>query len=81
MGLLYGFGKTRLTLFMNICRLFVFRIPVLWALQHFTDLGNYSVGIVMAVSNICCGILAALVAAAELTTGHIFKKQAPAISD
>lgn len=66
MGLLYGFGKTKITLFMNFCRVFVFRIPVLWALQQFTTLGNISVGIVMVVSNTCSGILAAIIAAVEI---------------
>lgn len=56
-GLLYGFGKTKITLFINFCRVFVFRIPVLWALQRFTSLGNVSAGIVMGVSNISIGIL------------------------
>ena len=42
MALLYGFGKTRVTLVMNFCRVFLFRVPVLWALQQFTDLGNVS---------------------------------------
>lgn len=66
LGLLYGFGKTRITLFMNFCRVFVFRIPVLWALQNFTDLGNVSAGIVMAVSNVASGLLAAVIAGMEL---------------
>lgn len=66
MGLLYGFGKTKVTLFMNFCRVFVFRIPVLWALQRFTTLGNVSVGIVMVVSNTCSGILAAVIATIEI---------------
>ncbi|MDE5591144.1 MAG: MATE family efflux transporter [Acetatifactor sp.] len=66
MGLLYGFGKTKITLFMNFCRVFMFRIPVLWALQQFTTLGNISVGIVMVVSNTCSGILAAIIAAIEI---------------
>lgn len=56
-GLLYGFGKTRITLFINFCRVFVFRIPLLWALQHFTALGSESVGIVMGVSNLSIGVL------------------------
>ena len=51
---------------MNFCRVFVFRIPVLWALQRFTTLGNVSVGIVMVVSNVCSGILAAIIAAIEI---------------
>ena len=51
---------------MNFCRVFVFRVPVLWALQHFTALGSESAGIVMAVSNILSGLLAAVVAAAVI---------------
>lgn len=66
LGLLYGFGKTRITLLMNFCRVFVFRIPVLWWLQNFTNFGRESAGIVMAVSNILSGLLAAAVALIEL---------------
>ncbi len=66
LGLLYGFGKTKITLFMNFCRVFVFRVPVLWALQQFTTLGNVSAGIVMAVSNIATGTLAAVIALIEV---------------
>lgn len=66
LALLYGFGRTKITLFMNFCRVFVFRIPVLWALQRFTGLGSESVGIVMAVSNIASGVLAVIVAAVEI---------------
>ena len=62
MALLYGFGKTRVTLVMNFCRVF----PVLWALQQFTDLGNVSAGIVMAVSNVASGVLAAVVGVIEI---------------
>lgn len=66
MALLYGFGKTKITLAMNFCRVFLFRVPVLWALQQFTDLGNVSAGIVMAVSNIASGVLAAAVGVVEV---------------
>ena len=62
MALLFGFGKTKLTLLCNFCRVFVFRIPVLWALQNFTDLGSESVGIVMGVSNILCMLMSVVVA-------------------
>ncbi len=58
MALLYGFGKTRITLFINFSRVFLFRIPVLWALQTFTSLGDVSLGIVMAVSNVTTGLMA-----------------------
>lgn len=70
LALLYGFGKTRITLFMNFCRIFVFRVPVLWALQQFTDLGSVSAGIVMAVSNIASGVLAVVVGAVEIHKIH-----------
>ena len=66
MALLYGFGKTRVTMVMNFCRVFLFRVPVLWALQQFTDLGNVSAGIVMAVSNVASGVLAAVVGVIEI---------------
>lgn len=62
MALLFGFGYTKLTLLINFCRVFVFRIPVLWALQNFTGLGSESVGIVMAVSNICVAMLSSILA-------------------
>lgn len=61
MSLLFGFGKTKLTLLVNFCRVFVFRIPVLWALQNFTSLGNESVGITMMVSNSLVAVMALVV--------------------
>jgi len=66
MALLYGFGKTRVTLLINFSRVFIFRVPVLWALQTFTDLGDVSVGIVMAVSNISVGLVAVWIAFVEI---------------
>ncbi len=62
MALLFGFGKTKLTLLCNFCRVFVFRIPILWALQNFTTLGSESVGIVMGASNILTAMLSCIVA-------------------
>ncbi|MBO5278156.1 MAG: MATE family efflux transporter [Lachnospiraceae bacterium] len=61
MAFLFGYGKTRLTLLLNFCRVFVFRIPVLWALQNFTQLGSESVGITMMVSNILVAVMAIVV--------------------
>jgi Na+-driven multidrug efflux pump len=66
MALLYGVGKTRITLWVNFSRVFIFRIPVLWFLQNFTDIGAKSVGIVMLVSNISVGAVAAVVAFFEV---------------
>ncbi|SCY94382.1 MATE family efflux transporter [Alkaliphilus peptidifermentans] len=58
MGLLYGFGYTRLSLIINFLRLFLFRIPPLYILQNFTSLGSESVGIAMMISNSMVGIIA-----------------------
>ena len=62
MALLYGYGYTKLTLMLNIARVFVFRIPVLWYLQNYTNCGSESAGIVMLVSNISVGVLAIITA-------------------
>ena len=62
MALLFGFGKTKLTLVCNFSRVFIFRIPILWALQNFTSLGSESVGIVMAASNALTAMLSFVIA-------------------
>jgi len=62
MALFFGFGKTKLTLIINFSRVFLFRIPILWSLQHFTALGSESVGIVMAASNILTAVLSSIIA-------------------
>lgn len=62
MALLYGYGLMQYTFFINFSRVFVFRIPVLWFLQKFTNIGSNSVGIVMMVSNISIGCVSAYIA-------------------
>lgn len=62
MALLYGLGQTKLTLVLNFARVFVFRIPVFWFLQHCTNFGEASVGIVMMVSNISVAVAAGITA-------------------
>ncbi len=62
LSLLYGLGKTKVTLAINFSRVFIFRVPVLWALQRFTGFGAESVGIVMMVSNVSVGVVAVIVA-------------------
>jgi len=57
MALMFGLGKTKLTLVCNFSRVFLFRIPVLWAIQNFTNLGSEGVGIVMSVSNTLTAVL------------------------
>lgn len=61
-ALFYGFGETKITLLINIMRVFAFRIPVLWFLQHFTSYGSESVGIVMMVSNTAIAVFSGLLA-------------------
>ena len=62
LALLYGLGKTKLTLVINFSRVFAFRIPVFWYLQHYTNYSEASVGIVMMVSNICVTLLSSAIA-------------------
>lgn len=62
LALLLGYGYTKLTLVLNVARVFVFRIPVLWAFQQFTQIGWEAVGMTMMVSNICAGLSAVVVA-------------------
>lgn len=65
LALFYGLGQTRLTLVVNLARVFVFRIPVFWFLIHCTAAGETACGIVMFVSNtgtaVFSGILALFV--------------------
>lgn len=61
-ALLLGYGYTKVTLFLNVARVFVYRVPVLWFLQNFTDMGAEAVGVTMMVSNVCVGITAFIVA-------------------
>ena len=60
-ALLLGYGYTKLTMLLNVSRVFLYRIPVLWFLQQFTTIGPEAVGITMMVSNICVGITAVIV--------------------
>ena len=62
LAFLYGIGETKITLVLNFARVFIFRIPVLWAFQNFTNAGERSVGLVMMISNISAGISALMVA-------------------
>lgn len=61
-SLLLGYGKTKWTMFLNVIRVFVYRVPVLWYLQHFTSMGPEAVGVTMMVSNVCTGLTAVVVA-------------------
>jgi Na+-driven multidrug efflux pump len=58
LALLLGYGYTKLTMILNVSRVFVFRVPVLWFLQEFTKMDTEAVGVTMMVSNVCTGLLA-----------------------
>lgn len=62
MGLLYGFGRTRISMILNVVRLFVYRIPPLFLLMRFTNIGIPAVGIAMLISNGAVGITSGIVA-------------------
>lgn len=58
LGVLYGFKKTKLTMIINISRVFLFRIPVLWYLQTFhPEMGAECAGISMGISNILIAVM------------------------
>ncbi|MGM9548327.1 MAG: MATE family efflux transporter [Faecousia sp.] len=57
-ALLLGYGYSKRTMILNVTRVFVYRVPVLWVFQHFTTLGPEAVGLTMMISNICTGIAA-----------------------
>ena len=57
-ALLLGYGYSKLTMVLNVARVFVFRVPVLWVFQRFTDIGVEAVGLTMMISNICTGVAA-----------------------
>lgn len=62
LGILYGYGKTKLAMIVNICRVFVFRVPVLWFLQTFhPEMGAECAGISMGVSNILIATMSVII--------------------
>jgi len=63
LGLLYGFGFTKLSMIINIMRVFVFRIPSFLVCEYALGLtGAKCAGIAMGFSNISIGIVAVIVA-------------------
>lgn len=61
-ALLLGYGYTKLTMLLNVARVFLYRVPVLWAFQQFTSFGSEAVGMTMMVSNVCTGLTAIVIA-------------------
>ena len=61
LGVLYGYGKTKMTMLLNISRVFLFRIPILWYLQTFhKEIGAEAAGLSMGISNICIAVASIL---------------------
>ncbi len=60
-ALLLGYGHTKLAFIINVVRVFVYRIPVLWFLQRFTHMGYEAVGVTMFVSNLLIGITSVVI--------------------
>jgi putative MATE family efflux protein len=57
LGVLYGYGQTKMTMVLNISRVFLFRIPILWYLQTFhKEIGAEAAGLSMGISNICIAL-------------------------
>ena len=71
MALLLGYGYTKLTLLLNVSRVFLYRVPVLWVFQQFTTVGPEAVGMTMMISNVCTGLTAVIVAIPVVR--HIYK--------
>lgn len=69
-ALLLGYGYTKLTFLLNVTRVFVYRVPVLWFLQHFTQMGAEAVGITMMVSNVATGVTAVAIAIPVIARIH-----------
>lgn len=59
-ALMLGCGYAKRAMALNLARVFVFRVPVLWYLQNYTPMGAEAVGVTMMVSNIAVGIASAL---------------------
>ncbi len=55
---LIGMGRAKTVMLLNVARVFVFRVPVLFVLQRFTNMGPEAVGVTMMVSNVSAGIVA-----------------------
>ena len=61
-ALLLGYGYSKRTMLLNMSRVFLYRVPVLWAFQQFTTIGPEAVGMTMMVSNVCTGLTAIVMA-------------------
>ncbi|MCU0104217.1 MATE family efflux transporter [Acholeplasma vituli] len=62
LAMFYGYRHTKVAMVVNMARLFVFRIPVLWAFQTFFDFGYESIGFTMFISNLSTALLSLVLA-------------------
>ncbi|CCV64085.1 MATE efflux family protein NorM [Alteracholeplasma palmae J233] len=60
-GLFVAFKKTQVTFILNIVRVFVFRLPVLYLFYKFTKMNYEAVGITMFISNTATFIVGGIV--------------------
>lgn len=72
MALLYGLGKTKLTMVINVSRIFLFRIPVFYYLSHYTSAGEHTPGLVMFISNTSVAAMSVVMAAVVI---HFYRKR------
>lgn len=56
--ILLATGRTKLTLAVNLCRIFLFRIPIIYYFSHYTSLDYSAVGLTVAISNSLTGLVA-----------------------
>lgn len=50
-GFFQGCGQTQYSMWMSIGRLWIVRLPIIWGLQYFTNLGSTGIWIAMLMSN------------------------------
>lgn len=60
-GLFQGSGNAKYSMFIDVLRLWVIRIPLLFFFKYFTELGATGIWIAMAVSNVLISIIAHII--------------------
>ncbi|HBY66246.1 MAG TPA: hypothetical protein DEG42_07775, partial [Acholeplasmataceae bacterium] len=61
-GLFIGFKLTKIAFVLNVVRLFVFRLPVLWIMQYY-NFGYEALGYVMFISNFATMVIGFIILA------------------
>lgn len=70
LGLLYGLGYTKVSMILNLSRVFVFRIPSLWILYNVFHIGPEAVGMAMMISNTAIGLTSLTIAIVVLKRSY-----------